>query len=288
MIEFIQQIFNGITLGCIYCLLASGLTLVFGVMHVPNFAQGNLYMVGAFIGYYISLLFGLHYWLILLGTVCLLAILGIFIEKILFRPIRDDPPVNSFIVALGLLMILEGLVTILCGEDFKTFRSPYNSIVTFGEFVITTQRLAIILGTIITLSLLYLFLAKTKTGISVIAMSQNRELACMVGINVNRVSIIAFAVSTALAGVAAVLISPLLLVYPHMGMGPLLIAFAAVIFGGLGSIPGAICGAFLMAMAQVFCVHFGATDFSNIAIFGVMITILIFKPTGLMGSRNDA
>ena len=117
-------------------------------------------------------------------------------------------------------------------------------------------------------------------------MSQNRDLALMVGINVNRVTIIAFAISTALAGVAGVLIGPILLIYPSMGLGPLLIVFASVIFGGLGSLPGAVMGAFIMALAQVFCVHFGAAVFSNIAIFGIMIAVLIFKPTGLMGEKE--
>ena len=283
MIELFQQIFNGIILGCIYCLLASGLTLVYGVMHVPNFAQGNLYMVGAFIGFYLLPLFGANYWLALLGTAVVLAIIGGMIERILFRPVRDDPHVNSFIVALGLLMVLEGIVTLLCGEAFRTFPSTYNYVLRFGNLVMTVQRVIVILGTAFILSLLGLFLRKTKTGTSIIAMSQNRELALMVGINVNRISMIAFAISTGLAGVAGVLIAPILLVYPHMGMAPLLIAFAAVIFGGLGSLIGAILGAFIMAITQVLCIHFAATIFSNIAIFGLMIVILIFRPTGLMG-----
>ncbi len=100
MIEFIQQIINGITLGCIYCLLASGLTLIYGVMHVPNFAQGHLYMVGAFVGFYLVTLLGFHYWFALLGAAAFLAILGMIIERTLYRPVRDDPHVNSFIVAL--------------------------------------------------------------------------------------------------------------------------------------------------------------------------------------------
>lgn len=283
MIEFVQQLINGLTLGCIYCLLASGLTLVYGVMYVPNFAQGNLYMVGAFIGFYLLPLFGANYWLALLGAAVILAIIGGLIERIFFRPVRDDPHVNAFVVALGLLMVLEGIVTLLCGEDFKVFVTPYDRVLSFGSFVITIQRSIVILGTPIVLSLLQLFLKKTKTGVSIIAMSQNRELASMVGINVNRVSMIAFVISTALAGIAGVLIAPILLVYPQMGMGPLLIAFAAVIFGGLGSLPGAVLGALIMAIAQVLCIHYGASAFSNIAIFGVMVAILIFKPTGLMG-----
>ena len=154
MIEFIQQIFNGITLGCIYCLLASGLTLVYGVMHVPNFAQGNLYMVGAFLGFYLLPFFGTNYWLTLLGVASALAIIGILIDKLLFRPVRNAPHVNAFVVALGLLMVLEGIITLLCGEDFKSFGSPYNKVVTFGRFVITQQRIVVILGTAVVLSLL--------------------------------------------------------------------------------------------------------------------------------------
>lgn len=283
MSDILQQIVNGITLGCIYCLIASGLTIVYSVMYVPNFAQGSLFMVGAFIGFYLFPLVNSNYWLTLLGSAISLAGIGVVIDKFLFRPVRDDPHVNSFVVSLGLLMVLEGIITILCGEDYKNFKTPYDTVNSLGGLAITTQRIIVILSTGLILGLLQLFLAKTKIGMSVIAMSQNTELALMVGINVNRVSVVAFAISTALAGVAGVLIAPLLLVYPEMGTAPLLIAFAAVIFGGLGSLPGAALGAFIMALAQVFCIHFASSVFSHIAIFGVMIVILIFKPTGLFG-----
>lgn len=163
MVDFLQQGLNGITIGCIYCLLASGLTIIYGVMRVPNFAQGNLYMVGAFIGFYLFPVLNFNYWLALLGSTIALAGIGVLIDKFLFRPVRDDPHENSFVVALGLLMVLEGLVTIVWGEDFKTFRTPYGGVNSFGGLVITTQRIIVIVGTGAVLGLLQLFLAKTRT-----------------------------------------------------------------------------------------------------------------------------
>ena len=283
MSELLQQIFNVLLVGCIYCLIAFGLALVYGVMGIPNFAQGNLYMLGAYMAFLLGLLITKNYWLILLGTIIIMGLMGLVVERLCFRPVRDAPHVNSFVVALGILMVIEGAIILFFGADYKQVKPPWKGILEFGSFSISIQRLLVILGTILIMLILQYFINKTKTGKSLDAMSQNRDLALMVGINVNRTSLLAFMISTAVAGAAGVLMAPVTYVYPEMGMTPLLIAFAAIIFGGMGSLPGAVLGAFIMAGAQVFSTHYFSAHVSEIGIFGIMIAILLLKPEGIMG-----
>lgn len=286
MAEFFQQMLNALVLGSVYCLVASGLTLVYGIMHVPNFAQGNLYMAGAYVVFLFGAVLAYNYWLVFLGTIVIMGIVGLLIERLCFRPVRDAPHVNSFVIALGVLMAIEGLIVILFGADYKEIKPPWQSNVDFHGVTIAIQRLLVILGTVVVMVLLQLFLKKTKTGMSLDAMSQNRELALMVGVNVNRMSLLAFMISTGLAGVAGALMAPVSFVYPAMGMTPLLIAFAAVIFGGMGNLTGAVLGSFIMAGTQVFSTQYLSSALSEIAIFGIMIAILLFRPKGILGGRG--
>jgi len=286
MAEIFQQILNALVLGCVYCLIASGLTLVYGIMHVPNFAQGNIYMAAAYLVFALCPMFGFNYWLVYSTTIIIFGFLGIVLERFCFRPVRDAPHVNSFAIALGILMVIEGLIVILFGADYKEVLPPWKGTVELNGVTISIQRLLLILGTLFVMTVLEICLKKTKWGMSLEAMSQNRELGLMIGINVNRMSLLAFMLSTGLAGVAGVLMAPVSFVYPSMGMSPLLIAFAAIIFGGMGSLPGAVLGSFIMAFAQVFSTQYIASVVSDIAIFGIMIVILLFRPTGIMGVKE--
>jgi len=285
MAELFQQILNALVLGSVYCLVASGLTLVYGIMHVPNFAQGNLYMAGAYVVFLFGSLFAYNYWLVFFVTIIVMGAAGLVIERLCFRPVRDAPHVNSFVIALGVLMAIEGLIVILFGADYKEIQPPWKGTVDFAGVTISAQRLLVILGTILVMVTLQLFLKRTKTGMSLDAMSQNRELALMLGVNVNRMSLLAFVISTGLAGVAGALMAPVSFVYPAMGMTPLLIAFAAVIFGGMGNLAGAVLGSFIMAGTQVFSTQYLSSVFSDIAIFGIMIAVLLFRPKGILGGR---
>jgi branched-chain amino acid transport system permease protein len=285
MAEFFQQLLNAFVLGSIYCLVASGLTLVYGIMHVPNFAQGNLYMAAAYLAYLLGIILSQSYWLVFLMVVLSMGAVGMVVERFCFRPLRNAPHVNSFVMALGVLMAIEGLIVIIFGADYKEVRPPWEGILKFHGISISIQRVLVCIGTIFVIVLLQLFLKKTKTGMSLEAMSQNRDLALLVGINVNRMSSIAFAIATALAGVGGVLMAPVSYVYPAMGMTPLLIAFAAVIFGGMGSLYGAVIGSFLMAATQVFSTQYMSSVVSDVAIFGIMIAVLVFKPEGILEAK---
>jgi branched-chain amino acid transport system permease protein len=286
MAELFQQILNALVLGSIYCLVASGLSLVYGIMHVPNFAQGNLYMAGAYVVFFLGSILRINYWFVFMATVIVMGAVGLIIERLCFRPVRDAPHVNSFVIALGVLMAIEGLIVIFFGADYKEVRPPWKKIVDFYGVTITGQRLLVILGTVLVMIILQFFIKRTKTGMSLDAMSQNRELALMVGVNVNRMSSLAFVISTGLAGVAGALMAPVSYVYPAMAMIPLLIAFAAVIFGGMGNLTGAILGSFIMAGTQVFSTQYLSAVISDIAIFGIMIAVLLFRPKGILGGRG--
>lgn len=286
MAELLQQVLNVLVLGSIYCLVASGLTLVYGIMHVPNFAQGNLYMAGAYVVFLLASLFRINYWFVFLSTILIMGAVGLVIERVCFRPVRNAPHVNSFVVALGLLMAIEGLIVIFFGADYKEVEAPWKRILDCYGVSIGGQRLLVILGTFSVMAILQYFIKSTKTGMSLDATSQNKELALMVGINVNQMSLLAFMISTGLAGAAGALMAPVSFVYPAMGMTPLLIAFAAVIFGGMGNLSGAVLGSFIMAGAQVLSTQYFSSVFSDIAIFGIMIAILLFRPKGILGGRG--
>ena len=251
---------------------------------MPNFAQGHLYMVAAYLGFYMVMSHAMNYWLALVLATFALGILGLIVYFLVFYPIRKAPEVNLFVAAMALLMILEGGALYLFGTETKWFLMPWSrGIVTFGEMSLQVQRLVVILGTIVVMTALWLFIKKTALGAALEATAQHREGAQLCGIKVSRVCAMAFVVGTALAGIAGVLIGPAVLLMPSMGMGPLLVAFSAIIFGGLGSIPGAVLGALLLGLVESLASGYISATYSLIFVFGIMIVMLLFRPKGLLG-----
>jgi len=284
VIELAQYLLNGLSQGCIYALLASGLTLILGILGVPNFAQGHLYMIGAYITFYVVMSFSMSYWMALVLATIALGIVGIIIERVIFRPMEKADEVNMFVAALALLMVLEGAAAYFFGPRMKWLSTPFaREVLNIAGLAITVQRLIVIIATMIIMIAIPLFIKKTSMGATLEATAQNRQGAMLCGIRVSRVTSMAFAIGTALAGFAGVLIGPATNIVPSMGMGPLLIAFAAVIFGGLGSILGAVLGAFILAMVESLVAGYLSAAYSEIFIFGIMILILLFRPTGLFG-----
>jgi branched-chain amino acid transport system permease protein len=277
---------NGISQGCVYVLLASGLTIIFGILNVPNFAQGHLYMVGAYIGFYLVMSSLMNYWLALVLATFALGILGLIVYFLVFYPIRGAPEVNLFVAAMALLMILEGAALYLFGTETKWFIIPSTKrVITFGGLALQVQRLIVILGTAVVMGALQLFIKKTTLGAALEATAQHREGALLCGIKVSRISAMAFVVGTALAGIAGVLIGPAVLLMPTMGMGPLLVAFSAIIFGGLGSIAGAVLGALILGLVESLSSGYVSATYSLIFVFGIMILMLLFRPKGLLGKE---
>ena len=281
MTTFMQQLFNALALGGVYALVALGLTLVYGVMRVPNFAHGGLYMLGAYFCYAALSGLGIGYVPALLLSALGVAVLAAGLERLIFYPLRNAPHVHPMIAAIGVLFFLEAAVQLIWGPDFKQIQEPVPGILNVGGVIITWQRLIVIMASVLTMLGLNYFLKRTLTGTTIEAMSQNREGARLVGIDTNRVGMLTFAISGALAAVGASLIAPINSVAPSMGEVMNLKVFAIIILGGMGSVPGAIVGAFLLAFTEVFGGFYISLDFADVIGFAMLVLVLALKPAGL-------
>ncbi len=278
---FFQQVLNGLTLGGIYSLVALGLTLVYGILHVPNFAHGALYMVGAFASWFLMSQFGMNYWLAMIGSAMAVAAIATLSERLVFHPLRNASGLHPMIAAIGLLLFLEAGAQALFGADFRRMQSPYNGIIEVAGVIAPVQRLLIVAAAFALMVVLQLFLKKTVMGSTIIAMAQNRDGASLVGIDANRVAMLTFAISGVLAAVAATLYAPINLVYPTMGNLVITKAFVIIILGGMGSVPGAIVGGLVIGFAESFGAFYISTDYKDIIAFVLLVVILSVRPQGL-------
>lgn len=278
---FIQQLVNGLTLGSIYCLVALGLTLIYGIMEVPNFAHGHLYMIGAYVTLFLMTLGGFNYWLASIAAGIALGLLGVLMERVVFHPLRNDPSSNKFIAAVGAMLFLEALARVLWGSDYRTMPAIYEQVVNIGGIRVTEQRVLVIVLAVLLMLGLNLFLKKTVIGSSIEATAQNREGAGQVGINVDSVAMLTFGIASFLAAVAAALAGPIFLVFPSMGALIIMKAFVIIVIGGMGSIPGAILGGYILGLTESLGATYISTDYKDIVAFLVLILILSIKPTGL-------
>ncbi len=281
MTLLLQQLFHGITLGSIYALVALGLTLVYGVLGVPNFAHGALYAIGAYLVWALSTHLGLPWGAGLLAAGVTLATFAAFLERIAFRPVADASPVRQMIVALGLLFLLEGAVDVAWGAEFRVLPSPFEGAVSVGGILLSRQRLVVIGTALLAMVLLHLFLRHTLVGRSLEATARDREGAELCGIDTRRVATLTFALSGALAALAGGLVAPLVLLSPHMGEVIILKAFVIVVVGGMGSVPGAIAGAYLLGVAETLAGSWLAFAFSELVAFVLLVLVLIARPEGL-------
>lgn len=278
---FLQQILNGLTLGGIYSLVALGLTLVYGILHVPNFAHGAFYMAGAFGSWFLMSTFGFSYWLAMIGSACFVAVIATLSERLVFHPLRHASGLHPMIAAIGLLLFLEAGAQAIWGADFHRMQSPYSGIVEIGGVIAPVQRLLIIGAAFVLMLVLHLFLTRTVMGSTIIAMAQNRDGASLVGIDANKVAMLTFAISGALAAVAATLYAPINLVFPTMGGLVITKAFVIIILGGMGSVPGAIVGGLIIGFAESLGGFYISSDYKDIVAFVLLVVILSFRPQGL-------
>lgn len=278
---FLQQVLNGLTLGSIYGLVALGLTLVYGILHVPNFAHGALYMVGAYVSYFGMVEIGLNYWVAMVLAAAAVAFISVVCERLVFHPLRHAPPIHDKIAAIGILLFLEAVVQMFFGADFRRLPTPYTDIFHFMGVTLPAQRVLIICAAFALMAALHLYLKKTMTGSTIVAMAQNREGAFLVGIDANRVAMMTFAIAGALAAVAASLFAPINLVYPAMGHLVLLKAFVIIILGGMGSIPGAIIGGLIIGFAEALGGFYVSSEYKDVMAFVLLVVILSIRPTGL-------
>jgi len=283
MVLFFQQLINGIMLGAVYSLVALGLTLIYGILHIPNFAHGHKYMWAAFTSLFLVVNFHTNYWVSLLIAMVVLGIVGVGVERLVYRPLRNVPHINSFIAAIGLLLALESLSLIFWGAEFRRFPTLYDKPIHLLGVSITLQRLLVIVAAGLFIVVLQVFIKRTWLGATIEAVAQNPEGAELVGISIDRVSSLTFGIGTALAAAAATLIAPVFLVYPTMGSMPNLKAFVVIIIGGMGSIPGAVIGGFMLGLIEALGGGYISTDYKDLFAFGTLVTFLTLRPTGLFG-----
>lgn len=278
---FFQQFVNGLTLGSVYALVALGLTLVYGILHVPNFAHGAFYMVGAYLSFTGMTKLGLNYWLAMGGAAMVVAVIAVLSDKLVYHPLRNSPGTHHMIAAIGLLLFLESGVQVIWGAEFRRLPMPYPQIFRSFDLTLPAQRLIIIAAAFSLMGLLHLFLRKTLVGSTILAMAQNREGAALVGIDAGRVSTLTFAISGVLATVAAALFAPIALIYPAMGHLVIMKAFVIIVLGGMGSVPGAITGAMILGFAESFAAFYISTDYKDVVSFAILVLILSVRPQGL-------
>ncbi|HVL76810.1 MAG TPA: branched-chain amino acid ABC transporter permease [Noviherbaspirillum sp.] len=277
----LQQILNGLTLGGVYSLVALGLTLVYGILHVPNFAHGAFYMAGAYVAFYLMSAYGANYWLAMGGAAIAVAGIAVVSDRLVFHPLRNAPGLHHMIAAIGILLFLESGAQAIWGADFHRMQTPFTGIMNVFGAVLPVQRLLIIIAAFALVLVLHLFLTRTVTGSTIIAMAQNRDGAALVGIDPNRVAMLTFAISGVLAAVAAVLYAPINLVYPAMGHLVITKAFVIIVLGGMGSVPGAIVGGLIIGFAEAFGAFYISTDYKDIIAFVLLVAILSVRPEGL-------
>lgn len=282
---FLRQVFNGVMLGSTYAIVAMGLTLVYGILQVPNFAHGHMYMLGAYVSFFLITIFGFAYWPALAIAAMVLGIAGVALEFLVYRPLRNAPHINSFISALGALIVLENMVIILWGPEGHRIPNPYPGMIDFLGMTTTKQRLLVIVVSFALIVLLQLFIKKTTLGSTIEAVAQNPEGATLVGINVRFVSSMTFAISSALAAIAACLVAPIFMISPTMGSLVGMKSFVIVILGGLGSIPGAIAGGLILGLMEAIGGGYFSAAYKDVYGFGALVLILAIKPTGLFGKE---
>ncbi len=281
---FVQSIINGLIQSGFFALSAVGLVLIFGVMGVVNFAHGAMTMAGSYTIWYLHAQHGQPYLFTLAVATILVMLIGLLMERFLFRPKRDDA-LGGLICSIGVLFVLQVIATVIGGEGpSKQVPPPYHgTLVLFETLRIPYQRIFSIGIAFLALTTLWFFLVKTKLGWSLRAVSQDREAAALQGINIDRASMIAIAVGGAMAGLAGGLMAPLTNINPHMGHSIIITAFIVTIVGGVGSLSGAVMAAVLYALFHTFITTYFSGTIATISGLLIMVMVLIVRPTGIMG-----
>ncbi|MCX6827781.1 MAG: branched-chain amino acid ABC transporter permease [candidate division Zixibacteria bacterium] len=298
MSEFLQQVINGVSLGSIYALIALGYTMIYGILRFINFAHGDVFMIGAFVGYYaapqVMKIAGgsvfLSAILVMLIAMIVCSVLGVTIEKLAYRPLRSRPKLTVLITAIGMSFFLEYGGQLVFGPDPKLFPTlfPSAAIVNAKNLVISTNSVVVIVTALALMLLLRLIVFKTKLGTAMRAVSYDHRAAALMGINIDTVISFTFVLGSSLAAAAALLYAS---VYPSinplMGIFPGLKAFIAAVLGGIGNLFGAALGGLIIGLTETFVTGYISPTFRDAIAFAILILILLFKPSGIMG-RHEA
>ena len=287
--SFLQYLINGISIGAVYAIIALGYTMVYGIAKMLNFAHGDVIMVGAYVSYCVTSYLGLPAVVSILVAAVVCTVLGIVIEGLAYKPLRGTPSLAVLITAIGVSYFLQNAAQLIFGSAPKNFKSivTMKPLTLFGGgLTITGEVLITIVVSAAIMVGLTLFTTKTKMGKAMRAVSEDRAAAQLMGINVNQTISLTFAIGSALAAIAGVLLcSTVPTLMPTTGAMPGIRAFTAAVFGGIGSIPGAMLGGILLGIIETFSKAYISTQFSDAIVFSVLIIILLVKPAGLLGKQ---
>jgi branched-chain amino acid transport system permease protein len=284
----IEHIVNGLTLGAMYASVAVGLSLIFGVVGLVNFAQGDTFMIASYAFLVVYAGGAIPYPLAGIIVVILMFLFGVVFDTIVIRPVFNRPWYTQLVATLAASIILKEIARLIWGSTPKVAPTPYLR--SFVEIpyvgVFSYQRIIVVVTVILSFWGLHLFLQKTKYGKAMRAVSQNREASSVVGINVRGIARLSFAMASALAGLGAVAVSPLFNIFPDMGLSLILRAFAAVVAGGLGQVAGAIYGSFLLGLAESLTTGYYTTALKDLIAMSVLVLVLIIRPQGIFGRKK--
>jgi branched-chain amino acid transport system permease protein len=283
----IQQILNGLVNGMSYVLIATGLTLVFGVLRIINFAHGEFYMLGALLTYYVGKLVGLDYLSSTVAATVLVAGLGVVADRLFFWPLRREHEFTILLASLGLSLFIVNGSELLFGSDPKYVDSPLaDETLEFGQIVLTQQRVLIFGVAAVAIAALYAFLRFSRLGKMMRATAQNPEGAALTGVNIGFVHAYTFAFACGLAGLAGALVGPTVMVFPSVGGWAVLKGFIVVVMGGLGSVSGALIGGLLLGVVEALAGNYISLGFKEAIGYGIIILVLLWRPNGLFGAER--
>lgn len=287
MNQFLQQLINGLSLGSIYALVALGYTMVYGIIRLINFAHGDIFMLGGYIGYLCIIYLKMDLIMALIASMAGCALIGMAIEKIAYKPLRNATRIAALITAIGVSFFLEYSTMKVMGTEIRTYPQIFASQpMLIGSVRVTNQQFYIFGITIVLMVLLQFIVKKTRAGRAMRAVSVDSDAAKLMGINVDATISFTFAIGSALAGAAGILVG----IYynsitPLMGVVPGLKAFIAAVFGGIGIIPGAMIGGFSIGIIETFVSGYGSSLYKDAVVYGILILILLIKPSGLLGKN---
>jgi branched-chain amino acid transport system permease protein len=287
----LQQFINGLQLGAVYALIALGYTMVYGVLRLINFAHGDIFMLGAFIAYYLISKFNLPIYVVFALTMLFTAAAGYIIEKVAYKPLRNAPKISLLITAVGVSLFLEYFLSLksIFTPNYIAFPRPFDvEAYDVLLFTVTNVQLIIFAITGVSLGLLYLLVYRTNQGKAMRAVSFDKEIASLMGINIDATISLTFIVGAALAGIGGILYG---IAYPQinvfMGIMPGIKSFIAAVLGGIGIIHGAVLGGFIIGLSEVFVSAFLSSTFRDGVIFVILFLVLLLKPTGIFGKRIE-
>jgi len=288
---FVQLVVLGLVRGSMYALMGVGLSMIFGIMEIVNFAHGELFMIGCYIMYFVAEMLGLPFPLGILASGAGLLIVGVILEKSLISPLRKKAGrewlMDSFVLTIGLMVIFQNLALIIFGSIHRGVPNLVPGQIVIADVVFIYDHLVILGLALLTVGLLWYFIKYTSMGKAIRATSQHTEAAQTLGIDVSRMYAIAFGIGAALAGISGALLITLFPANPNAGTAPVLKSFVVVILGGLGNIKGAVAAGILVGLLEAYAMFFLSGGWQNVIVFSVVIAVLVFKPAGLFAPAGE-